>query len=262
MNKKNLLLFVGLISALSTFAFSPYENYLQTENTTHAMLLATAKAGQVEKLQTALEALGEKKPAKAFHKVGISNVFSYSKKLQGKTWFLVHFDYTGENYHEAVNAFESTAAVKALAPLVEPHPRAKSYGNQWLQTEWMAFIRASQKTGKPTDRFAMVTRVKPEKEQEYRTLHQTIWPGVVDQMARGNYRNFSIFFVEIGDELYEFFHAEYVGDDLKKDTAMNLADPFNQRWWKLTDACQDPLPDAKGGIWSPMDKILPKETKK
>ena len=118
----------------------------------------------------------------------------------------------------------------------------------------MCFIRGAQKKGEAADRFAMVTRIKPEKEQEYRVLHQTVWPGVVDQMNRANNRNFSIFFTEIGDELYEFFYLEYVGTDAARDADMNKADPFNQRWWKITDACQDPLPDADG-IWSMMDKV-------
>jgi L-rhamnose mutarotase len=77
---------------------------------------------------------------------------------------------------------------------------------------------------------------------------------VVDQMVRGNYRNFSIFLVEVGDELYEFFHVEYVGTDPERDGAMNSTDPCNQRWWKRTDACQDPLPGTSGP-WSMMDKL-------
>ena len=142
-----------------------------------------------------------------------------------------------------------------------PHPRAKQYGTTWLQLEWINHIRASQKNGAPADRFAMATRIKPEREQEYRALHQTVWPGVVDQMVRGNYRNFSIFLVEIDDELYEFFYVEYVGTDAAKDGEMNKADPCNQRWWKLTDPCQDPLPDADG-IWSMMDKVSEQGIKK
>jgi len=73
-------------------------------------------------------------------------------------------------------------------------------------------------------------------------------------MVRGNYRNFSLFFVELDKELFEFFYVEYVGTDSKKDGELNQADPCNQRWWKLTDPCQNPLPDADG-IWSMMDKI-------
>ena len=109
-------------------------------------------------------------------------------------------------------------------------------------------------------RIALIASVKPEKEMEYRLLHQSVWLGVVDQMARGNNRNFSIFLVEIDKTIYEFFYLEYVGTDPKKDAEMNSADPTNIRWWKLTDACQTPLPGTKD-IWSMMDKMSDKETK-
>ncbi len=102
---------------------------------------------------------------------------------------------------------------------------------------------------------AMATRLKPEKEMDYRLYHQATWPGVVDQMARGNNRNFSIFLVEIGDELYKFFYVEYCGDDSEADGAMNAADPSNQRWWRHTDPCQEPL-EEEGGIWAPMRRLL------
>ena len=31
--------------------------------------------------------------------------------------------------------------------------------------------------------------------------------------------------------------------------AAMAADPQTQRWWKLTDAMQDPLPDREPGTW-------------
>ena len=256
---KKLFLFLFFVSSLSAFSFSPYENYLLSGQPTHVALFAEAK--DVDALNTALSTLHTKSATKSFKKVKISNISSYSKQLQGKTWFLVYFDYEGSTYLDAVKSFESVPAVQALKPLLSPHPRAKSYGTTWLQLEWINYIHASQKKGAATDQFSMVTRIKPEREQEYRILHQTVWPGVVDQMARGNYRNFSIFFVELGDELYEFFYVEYVGTNAAKDGEKNKADPCNQRWWKLTDPCQNPLPDADG-IWSMMDKGSKNNSKK
>jgi L-rhamnose mutarotase len=239
--------------ALPVFAFSPYENYQLSGQQTHVGLIAVSREGKTEELAAALKTLNEKKAVREFKKNDISNLSIYSKELQGKTWVMVYFDYDGDDYLEAVQDFESVKAVQALEALVDPHPRAKRYGDTWLQMEWINYIRGAKPVEKP-DRFSMVTRIKPKKEQEYRTLHQSIWPGVTDQMVRGNYHNFSIFFTEIGDELYEFFYVEYVGTDAAKDAEMNNADPFNQRWWKITDACQNPLPDADG-VWSMMDKL-------
>ncbi|VGO18206.1 L-rhamnose mutarotase [Pontiella sulfatireligans] len=250
---KSLLAAALALLALPVFAFSPYESYLQSGKQTHVGLIAVAKDGKTEELASALKTLNEKKAAKAFKKADITNLSTYSKELQGKTWVMVYFDYDGDNYLEAVQDFESVKATQTLEALVAPHPRAKRYGDVWLQMEWINYIHGAKPIDDP-DRLAMVTRVKPEREQEYRMLHQSVWPGVTDQMARGNYHNFSIYFVEMGDELFEFFYVEYVGTDAEKDGKANKADPFNQRWWKITDACQDPLPDADG-VWSKMDGI-------
>ena len=252
--KLKQIVILCLLPGLSAFGFSSYENRLLAGDQTHMALIAAAKDGEPAELQTALKSLNEKKATKAFKKAKISNISSFTKELQGKTWIMVYFDYDGNTYLDAVNAFESTEVSQKIMPLVEAHPRAKKYGTTWLQMEWMCYIRGAQKKGAPTSKLAMVTRIKPEKEQEYRVLHQSVWPGVVDQMARSNNRNFSIFFTEIGDELYEFFYLEYVGSDAKKDGEMSSSDPFNLRWWKITDACQNPLPDADG-IWSMMDKV-------
>lgn len=252
--KKTMIILLSVLCGLSAYAFSPYENYLQSGQQTHVAVIASAKDGQDEALQAALKALQEKKATKALRKVDISNVSSFSKKLQGRTWYLVYFDYDGENYLEAVKAFESVAAVQSLQELVEPHPRAKEQGTHWLQMEWINYIYGAKPAKNPPSRFAMVTRLKPEKEADYRWLHQTTWPGTVDRMTRMEYHDFSIFLIELGDEIYEFFYVEFVGTDAAKDKMGSLSDPTYQRWISYTDPCQNPLPDAEG-IWSMMNTI-------
>ena len=252
--KRQLFILQFILSGLSAFGFSPYENYLRSGQQTHAMLFASAKGGKEESLQNALKTLNEKKALKAFKKVGISNLSSYKKQLQGKTRIMIYFDYEGENYLDAVNAFEETKAANQLALLLEPHPRAKEHGTTWLQLEWINYIHGAKPNGNPPNKFSMVTRMKPEKEADYRWLHQTTWPGTVDRMTRMEYHDFSIFLVELGDEIYEFFYVEFIGDDSKKDEMSSLSDPTYQRWIKYTDPCQIPLPDADG-IWSMMNKV-------
>ncbi|HKT57165.1 MAG TPA: L-rhamnose mutarotase, partial [Microbacterium sp.] len=59
--------------------------------------------------------------------------------------------------------------------------------------------------------------------------------------------NYSIFI--LGDLLIGYF--EYVGTDFAADMAAMAADPETQEWWKLTDPCQIPLPEARPGeIWT------------
>jgi L-rhamnose mutarotase len=94
-------------------------------------------------------------------------------------------------------------------------------------------------------RFGQRIRVKPEAIEEYERLHAATWPGVLDQIHRSNIRNYTIW--RDGEDLFAAF--DYVGDDFEADMAAMAADPETQRWWKLTDAMQEPLPDREPGAW-------------
>ena len=65
----------------------------------------------------------------------------------------------------------------------------------------------------------------------------------------------NVFLVELDDQLVEFLYLEYMGTNPKEDDAANKADPINQRWWKLTDACQKPFSDVKDGLWTLMTPV-------
>ena len=178
---------------------------------------------------------------------------AFKRVIHGQTWFTVCFQYSGDKqYLTAAQSFESVTP--ELKSLIDPHPRAARYGCSWLQMEWINYIRGLDVDREPTQILSMVTTIKPEKESQYRSLHQTVWPGVVDQMIRGNNRNFSIFLVEIDDKLYEFFYLEYMGNNSEKDNQMNNEDPVNQRWWAQTGPCQQPLPGEED-IWTPMIQV-------
>ena len=88
-------------------------------------------------------------------------------------------------------------------------------------------------------------RLRPDAIQAYEALHAAPWPGVLDQIRRSNIRNYTIY--RDGLELFASF--EYVGDDFAADMAAMAADPETQRWWALTDALQEPLPDREPGSW-------------
>ena len=94
-------------------------------------------------------------------------------------------------------------------------------------------------------RFGQRIRVKPEAIDEYERLHAAPWPGVLDQIHRSNIRNYTIW--RDGEDLIAYF--EYVGEDFAADMAAMAADPETLRWWKLTDAMQEPLPDRQPGAW-------------
>jgi L-rhamnose mutarotase len=105
---------------------------------------------------------------------------------------------------------------------------------------------------KPPQRFVWVTGLKPGKAEHYRELHAHPWPGVNKRIKESHIRNFSIHEREIDGELYLIAYLEYTGNDFDADMKKMAADPETQRWWKETDPCQSPLPDAlaKGKIWA------------
>lgn len=102
-------------------------------------------------------------------------------------------------------------------------------------------------------RRASILRLRPGKEAEYRELHQAVWPEVVERMTLSNIRNFSIF--ERDGLLFSYF--EYTGEDFDADMAALAADPVSQRWWELTETCQQPVRTAaEGELWAPMDEVF------
>jgi L-rhamnose mutarotase len=111
--------------------------------------------------------------------------------------------------------------------------------------------------GSPPKRFAWITGLKPEKAAYYRDLHAHPWPTVNGKLKECHVENYSIYVKEIEGKPYLFSYLEYAGDDFEADMKKMAADPETQRWWKETDPCQSPLPDAaaKGKIWSDMEEV-------
>jgi L-rhamnose mutarotase len=106
-------------------------------------------------------------------------------------------------------------------------------------------------------RHAWVTGLKPHKADYYRKLHAEPWPSVSKMIKECNIRNFSIYEREIAGKTYLFAYLEYTGKDFDADMKKMAADPETQRWWKETDPCQSPLPDAlkAGKIWSDTKEV-------
>ncbi len=106
-------------------------------------------------------------------------------------------------------------------------------------------------------RYAWVTGLKPEKAATYRQLHANPWPGVNAMLKKCHIRNYSIYEREIDGKIYLFSYLEYTGADFEADMKQMAADPETRRWWKETDPCQAPLPDARkaGKIWSDTKEV-------
>jgi L-rhamnose mutarotase len=107
-------------------------------------------------------------------------------------------------------------------------------------------------TQKAPQRYAWVTGLKPDMAARYEALHAHPWPAVNKMIKACHIPNYSIYEREIDGKLYLFSYLEYTGTNFDADMKRMAADPTTQRWWKETDPCQQPLPDAaaKGKIWS------------
>lgn len=102
-------------------------------------------------------------------------------------------------------------------------------------------------------RIASVIRLRPEKEAEYRELHAAVWPTVQAMLKQIHVSNYTIF---LRDGVL-FSYLEYHGDDWAADSARMAADPETQRWWKVTDPCQQPVETAAAGEWwAPAEEIF------
>lgn len=102
-------------------------------------------------------------------------------------------------------------------------------------------------------RHGSVVRLRPEKEAEYRELHAAVWPSVLAQIAASGIRNYTIFLRD--GMLFSYF--EYVGADFDADLAAMAADPETQRWWAVTDPCQQSVESAAPGEhWAPMEEVF------
>ena len=102
-------------------------------------------------------------------------------------------------------------------------------------------------------RYGSVIKVKPEKLDEYKSLHADPWPEVLQMIKACNIQNYSIYYKD--GLLFSYF--EYMGEDYDADMKKMAADPNTQAWWKLTDPCQEPVETARPGEWwSGMDEFF------
>jgi L-rhamnose mutarotase len=122
----------------------------------------------------------------------------------------------------------------------------------------MVMERKTNTASSRVRRYHCVTGLRPEMADYYFKLHASTWPGVLRMIKKANIRNFSIAVKEIEGKLYLFSYYEYAGDDYEGDMKRVGEDPETQRWWRETESCQLPLPDAvaKGGIWSGAKEIF------
>ena len=102
-------------------------------------------------------------------------------------------------------------------------------------------------------RFGQVIGVKPERLEEYKKYHASVWPEILQKIKECNIQNYSIFHKD--GLLFAYF--EYVGDDFESDMAKMAADPKTQEWWSIMEPMQQPVENRKEGEWwANMDEVF------
>jgi L-rhamnose mutarotase len=102
-------------------------------------------------------------------------------------------------------------------------------------------------------RFGQVIRVKPERLEEYRTLHDNIWLEVQTALKAANIQNYSIFW----HDNTLFGYLEYTGSDWQADQRLIGSFPRLDEWSVLTAAMQEPLESrATGEWWANMTEVF------
>jgi L-rhamnose mutarotase len=107
-------------------------------------------------------------------------------------------------------------------------------------------------------RYAMVIGLRPDRVEEYKSLHAQVWPEVLGMIKQCHIRNYSIYLRQLDDgRHYLFSYFEYTGADFASDMARMAADPRTQEWWAVCKPCQQPLGSrATGEWWAGMEEVF------
>lgn len=107
-------------------------------------------------------------------------------------------------------------------------------------------------------RYGSVLGLRAEKIDEYKKLHEAVWPEVLKTIRKCHIRNYSIYLRKLDDgRHYLFAYFEYHGRDYAADMARMAADEATQRWWAICKPLQQPLQGlGPEDWWAPMDEVF------
>ncbi|MEN8662115.1 MAG: L-rhamnose mutarotase [Lentimonas sp.] len=234
---------------------SPYENRLNSESFRRIALIAAIKPSAIDQLSSILtqrpDALEPELAA-----AGISHLHVYLKDLGRRSVLFVYFETTLLDQEAAAQTLKTSSNWwRNIEAHLLAHPRAPAEDLPWQRAEFINVIADNTDREHPKRKACgLISGVRLESELWYRTLHQTNWPGVIDQMKRSQYQNWTTFMLEWDDELLLFTHVEYLGNDQFADDALMAADPVTQRWWKHSEPCLYAVDGGKDN-WASMLKF-------
>jgi len=102
-------------------------------------------------------------------------------------------------------------------------------------------------------RFGMVIGIKSDRLDEYKKLHEAVWPEVLDVLRKYHISNYSIF----QKDDFLFGYLEYSGEDLAEDFERMGEEAIMKKWYSVCGPCQQPLDSKKDGEWwATMDQVF------
>ena len=98
-----------------------------------------------------------------------------------------------------------------------------------------------------TQRIGQLLGLRPEKLEEYKRYHVSIWPEIAKAIREAGIRNYSIY--HFRGQLFAYF--EYAGPEAEYEARMEtLAKaPRMREWWDIMEPMQVPREDRKPGMW-------------
>lgn len=235
---------------------SPYENRLQAEDFRRIGICSFLAEDAASEAALKTLAKNSARVTQANESSRIRGLEIFRTSIFGKEVLFVYFETSECDQEKAMEALYSNSPLwKKLETFIEPTSPFTLGDSNWSRAEFMNVIAVDSDINRPRGkRLGLVSELVRDKELSYRTLHQTNWPGVIDQMRRSHYRNWTTFLCEIEKRLLLFTYVEYVGQNRQGDDEAMAKDPVTQRWWTHTQPCIQPV-DSSENAWLEMLKV-------
>jgi L-rhamnose mutarotase len=98
-------------------------------------------------------------------------------------------------------------------------------------------------------RICQIVKIKPDLLDEYKKVHQNVFPPVLANLKKYHIEDYSIHYSPSFSLLIANF--KYLGDDWDRDAEAMRLDSNNHEWWNLTDGMQETLVEGSTGSTDP-----------
>ncbi|MFC1538365.1 L-rhamnose mutarotase [Candidatus Latescibacterota bacterium] len=186
-----------------------------------------------------------------------SNIRNYSIFLrdfpEGKMLFSF-FEYVGKDFKADMDSMAADPVTKEWWKLTDPMQEpleSRKDGEWWATIEELFHMDGVRKSPEKVNRYASAVDLHPGFEEEYRKLHETVHPEVLEQFKKSNISNYSIFLHE--SRVYSYF--EYTGEDFRKEMDSMTLNTETNKWLDTCKTFQKKIPNEKD-FWVDMREVF------